>query len=831
MKFQSYFVAPFYGVMVLLVMAGCSDEDVVQKQNNDVPQGNGIVFDASANYVSDAKSRTQYGEYEYGENGKKISQVIEWLDSDRVDIYSPQSPKRQVEYGIQTVHSGHSSDDRNHAWLLALGDGLQWNRSNTTQDFYAVYPSKNSMSNTAVQNRVSFEDGVLKGYVPINQQHTITRGGETGWTAKPNMDYLYMAAVNENFAIPADDAEQDGVNLDFVPLTTTLEITIKGPTITPLASLNVQANGVPVVGNFTCNLVNGSRDSDGVPVCESTQQGTTNDYATVSLYVDDNGTQKPLSLTAEESVTLNVFLLPTADLSNVTIRIAGFNTSSRTMVLQQGGKNITLHPHKKTCVTIPAPEINAGGTNEWITGLEGDVLVSQLSIPGTANSFSYVYDGNNRATYSAQTANFETQWNAGIRCFELTGAEYSVRIEEGQHPWEDDKVIQEPVSDLTNAALLCNRQPIGMTFGEAVDMIWNKVKGTGEFAMIIPSYDSNTGHPSDHNGVENYANALNAFFGSHTSYEYVTYNRDLTVGEARGKLIFIARITSEEDGDKYTLPAPHQGVFVDQWGSLKDNWARRGYTLSNGTVVNNWSTGIGDTNSMEYYMNTRSSSKPSYLPSRQESNVDFIHTTTREGGSKGIAYIQDWQRVVPRSGVSGLRPGSFTLQEASWGNKGYYTYWEESLTEKENDIWNTFENAIEANSGQQADEFYINSLDGYFVDPDIEKSYRPYVSGGTWGVGLSDGGTEGNIDAYATYINNWFYNQILGYGEDNIYGPMNIVLMDRVYEEGGGSYLPSVIINNNYRFPLVTKGGGTTEDPSTQNRADGSYASGGSVWQ
>lgn len=544
--------------------------------------------------------------------------------------------------------------------------------------------------------------------------------------------------------------------------------------------------------------------------------------------MDDNGTQKPLSLTAEESVTLNVFLLPTDNLSNVTIRIAGFNTSSRTMVLQQGGTNITLHPHKKTCVTIPAPEINAGGTNEWITGLEGDVLVSQLSIPGKANSFSYVYDGNNRATYSAQTANIETQWNAGIRCFELTGAEYSVTIKEGQYPWEDDEVIQKPVSDLNDAALLCNRQPIGMTFGEAVDMIWNKVKGTGEFAMIIPSYDSNTGHPSSHDGVRNYANALNAFFDSHTSYEYVTYNRDLTVEEARGKLIFIARITSEEDAG-YTLPAPRQGVFVDQWGSLKDNWARRGYTLRNGTVVNNWSTGTGDTNSMEYYMNTQSSNRPNYLPSRQESNVDFVHTTTREGGSTGVAYIQDWQRVVPRNGVvTGLRSGSFMLQR-DW-NSDYYTYWEESLTEKENDIWNTFENAIKANSGQQADEFYINSLDGYFVDPDIEKSYRPYVSGGTWGVGLSDGGTEGNIDAYATYINNWFYNQILDYGEDNIYGPMNIVLMDRVYEEGGGSYLPSVIINNNYRFPLVTKGGGTTEDPSTQNRADGSYASGGSVW-
>lgn len=72
-------------------------------------------------------------------------------------------------------------------------------------------------------------------------------------------------------------------------------------------------------------------------------------------------------------------------------------------------------------------------------------------------------------------------------------------------------------------------------------------------------------------------------------------------------------------------------------------------------------------------------------------------------------------------------------------------------------------------------------------------------------MGYGNGGIAGNIDAFATDINNWFYDEILRYGEENIYGPMNIVILDRVYEAGGGSYLPSVIINNNYRFPLITK--------------------------
>ena len=127
--------------------------------------------------------------------------------------------------------------------------------------------------------------------------------------------------------------------------------------------------------------------------------------------------------------------------------------------------------------------------------------------------------------------------------------------------------------------------------------------------------------------------------------------------------------------------------------------------------------------------------------------------------------------------------------------------------------------------------FYINSLDGFFVDPNIEKSYRPYVSGGTWGVGLSDGGTEGNILAYANHINNYFYNRILNYGVTNIYGPLNIILMDYVYDgTAGGDRLPSTIINNNFRFPLLTSDG-SSETPTPSTQADASFANGGSVWQ
>ena len=826
MKKNSYLI-PLLGTAMLLAIAGCSDDEMIQQGNNNRPQGKGIVFGASASYVGNANSRTAYGNYTA--DGK--SQEIIWESDDRVEIYSPESPtKKQVEYQIANIHQA----DKGNAYLAAYNnqDGLQWSSDKETQNFYAVYPSKASMVNQEMANRyVSFENGVLKGFIPTNQQNTISKS-EGGWVATPNMDWQYMVAHTTGFTVPAEDEGDGGVSLAFKPLVTTLEITLVGPS-SPLAQMNIEApEGTTIMGRFSCDLKNWD-NADEAPACVAEQTGTTTNYVTVNLYDDNN---QPLQLGSGEEITFNVFLLPVENLTNLKVRIAGFNTASRTMALNEGasgnaeGTPITLTPHKKTRVRIAAPNIGEDETNQWMGGLNDNVLVSQLSIPGTANSFSYNYRGESYEKWKTQSANIDNQWDAGIRCFELVCGENGGNVEDSE--------------------LLCNRHVInGMTFGQAVENIWQKVQDNpSEFAIIIPSYDSGTGHPADHNGVDNFAKGLNTFYDDHTEYSYETFTRELTVGEARGHLIFIARITSEEDRG-YKLPAPRQGTFVDEWGSLKDNWERRGYAV-NGTRVNNWATSASDNNSVEYYMHTRTTRnygtnnngnitapEPSgfSLVGKPTLETDFVHTGQRSGGGEGRAYIQDWQRVVPREGTysgSELRPGSFYLgfENNTWPRDDYYHYyyWPESLGEKETNIWDTFMASIEGNSQEGGgDMFYINSLDGFFVDPSIEKSYRPYVSSGTWGVGLSDGGTEGNILAYANYINNWFYNEILSYGVTNIYGPLNIILMDYVYDgTDGGDRLPSTIINNNFRFPLLTGDGGSTTLPSN---ADASYSNGGNV--
>lgn len=792
------------GAIALFALASCEDD--LSKKGNEI-EGGGIVFGATAGY-GDPETRTIYGD-KLDDNGNvtgdfnaAASQKIEWVEGDAVEIYSPTSPTGpKFEYGINNI--GDGTTDRSKARLVAPeGVSLQWATGDDVQDFYAVYPAKRLIDNVDFREMVSFEGTKLVGFVPVNQVPSITKGGDKGWTVVTNMDYSYMVAKTSVQSPAEMAASNQGVNLDFRPLTTTLEITLVGPTKAPISAINiVSTNGTPIAGSFSCDMATWDGAAGTYPDCEYQPTSSVETMVTISTYYRDGEDYVPLVLGDGEEITFNVFLLPHDNLEDLQIRVAGLNVGSRAVTLSN---KVKITPHKKTCVKYNAPTF--GATNTWMTSLNKDIYVSQLSIPGTANSFSYNYRGSNPDWYKTQTANIEQQWNAGVRCFELRGPNST------------------STDNLADAQLQCNRTNLDITFGEAVKKIWELVEANpGEFAMIMPAFESDEGRGGN---VTDYANDLNKFISlTSGTYKYVTYGRDITLEEARGSLMVVARITSEEDGADVlgNMPRPVNGVFIDQWGSLKDNWARRGYTM-NDKVVANWAKnsnwGSEDVEQMEYYMinGNTSSSFNSPLPERVEGNVNFVHKTTRTN-DEGQAYVQDWQRVVEESRNYELYRGGLF-----WSTT-YYAYWKESFEEKKNDVWETFKKSIADNSGQQGTIFYINSLDGYFVDKDIQQSYIPYVEGRSEGISFGQGGMAGNIGKFASAINDYFYDAIITYGTTNIYGPMNVVILDRVLDGNASTYLPQIIIDNNFRFRLVTGG-----DSAAGSNYDGSYANGGLVY-
>ena len=860
-----YFLAALMSAAVCLT--GCNDDEIM---NQPVPQaGDEIVFGASGKFEitegdSDAKSRTIYGDkVQNGENGAGY-QDINWVTGDKVMIYSPdvKNVSTYVEYEVNRIQE---TDKVSHGTLTKVDPdaaGLQWS-GEQEHTFYAVYPGV-SMLDNAYKKEFSFNGSVLTGYIPTTQGHRIQKTNN-GYTASCNMNYAHMIA--KTVTTPA--ASADGVDLDFYPVVTAVDITLIARSEVTLSSMNVRgisSDSNPVIaGKYSVDIAGLAGAT--VPECDLTNDHSLDlNLITVPLYENYDGSsmipesnRKPIQLTDGQKITLTVFLLPYKNLTGLSVSVSALNEAAK-----EADLTMTITPHKKSIVNLHLPTSFAG-TNDWITSLPDGVYISQLSIPGTANSFS----GNKSGNYAdenqrTQTATIQEQWAAGIRCFEL-------------------RSDASGTDNLKDANLQCNRQNVGITFGDAVGQILDCLnQNPGEFVMIMPAYDG--GHGTDGSGAKGYADDLNKFYTltlpslirSHLTAEFqdeegntfgkevVTYNPNLTVGDVRGDILFIARITSEEDPEDAvtTLSA---GVNIAQWGSLKDYWGRRGYQVD-GVRAENWDLDHSRGSSVEYYMmnnntsndgshntgdfNLNASAPSGYtynvtVPQKKQvddnnkglsewaSIVDYEHTSYRAGENSGTAFVQDWARVVPASAAGDYYLGYTT----SWGRRtNYWCYWGESYSEKQADVWNTFKLCMQEHGGKVGNRFFVNSLDGYYVTSTIPLSYFPYIQDNrpdinTGGVvsAFGQGGVEGDIASFANDINRWFYGRLLGIGFNNMTGPVNIMILDRVLsgEETSGELLPQVIIDNNFKFPLMTRNGGTT---ITQSKADGSYASGGTVW-
>lgn len=349
------------------------------------------------------------------------------------------------------------------------------------------------------------------------------------------------------------------------------------------------------------------------------------------------------------------------------------------------------------------------------------------------------------------------------------------------------------------------------------------------------------------------------------------YSTTLTVNDARGQLFCIARPTSEGEDNyvKITQNQTNNGflgskddwwvtlsqdelapvtkvhpkvMMIHGWGALKDKWEARGFTpcifqrgignsyfqraISHGKyeifydanlpgrpfeVANSGTTGLTGTldkdvagnaiDGTKYVSSKVTTLKPNFSYGVQAGTT----TVTAEG-----AWVQEWARVSPVEGVKG-------------GSNSKYTWWPSSIEEKQARIEECLDYALKGTKG--SDIVYINSLCGYFIDVNNWTSCEPnsltesnltdnrYPTNSGY-MGLDDltsatstSGMSGNIEGYAAYINDYFYDYLQRKveGSDFVPGPMGIILMDRVGEVEASTQIPSIIIANNFQYVLPSK--------------------------
>lgn len=790
MELSTMRTRPLMGALVstAILLAGCQENELV-KPKETWHKGDNVEFRARAGYENNGGSdtRTVYTGETYEFDGKTYERV-DWVEGDQIRIFckEAQNPAEGVNYSdykIVSHENGTGRDNGKHFGYLERvnsNGSLQWGDPSQEHTFYAFYPSP------AQNSQLEMSGDKAKGVVPMEQTPLeITSTNDKDFVAKPNMNYAFMTA--KAVMKPGSGNE---VNLSFKSMVTALELELQGPDqqTLELTDIRISSDTENLTGPFTCDLE--KDDTDGYPYCEILP--TTNDRHNVNVSLVKDG--KAFRFSGGQTLKVTVFLLPLVHYEALKISLQTAKGIKSHDLKNTDGSPMVIKSHLKNLVqNIQVP--SNFSANQWLSHMNDNVLLSQLSIPGSGNSYSYVYSGSDTKYFKAQELDIEHQWNLGVRAFEVTAG----RKEDTNASTfgKGGLIISNDLPTLSN------------TVEEAVGEVYKMLtKNPKEFAMMIITYQPKKGRDGDQFIKEfmDWYDKLEIYTSGHTAL----FRPGLSIGDVRGKMMFILRPTSLDEqllsDASRNLIKGKDFLVIDGWGTLQDKWKLRGYPVDN-------QVGTAGTGTMEENMMMEHSSgteAPSFKPLLTKGVADFTYQSNQEFS----AWAQEWPRVVKED----LK---LPLWSTGWINKKYYwVHWGESYNEKLQDAKDTFDKSIKDKNNQSA--VYINSLCGYFIDKDKPVTCKPVnnLSGdgmGTWGV------TYGDLISFSEKINEDFYRYVLGKSDTqgSLSGPVGVVMINRVGTTDASRMMPNVIISNNFKFPLLTK------DPSAGKTNGNAYQKGG----
>ena len=403
----------FLFATALITLGSCSDDTVVEeKPVTPAEVGEEIRFGSS---LKEAASRTIYDDVPTtGEDGTEYYRVS-WVQGDQVAIYCPQAANGTlVNYEITPAE-----DDPTASELVTKVNqdaaGLQWGQQDDHY-FYAFYPA----------DRVTgTEDGKIRGTVPTTQNVTswnqVSENSGITWYGKTDTEEnAYMWAYGHFKRSTMGEAT---IPLTFHPWMTVLEITIPGPasgtkTVTNVNIRAIEGTQTMIAGDFICDMTPVEEDgASGIPNYEPVGgQGTVNNTISISGY--NPTTDDFITLGPNDKMVVRAYLLPideqnATDARNIQISVATLNGAAltRTLGYSAAGAN-SIQPHKVNRVTLH--RLVDTGTNYWMSSLDKDIYLSEISMPGS--KFSYL-SADNGASAPYQGASLEHQFIDGVRAF------------------------------------------------------------------------------------------------------------------------------------------------------------------------------------------------------------------------------------------------------------------------------------------------------------------------------------------------------------------------------------------------------------------------------
>ena len=406
----------------MVAMSSCQD-DIAEKPVTPAQTGDEITFGSALTDV-DAQTRTIYGDEPITDDNGTYYPVT-WEDGDQIAIYCPEASNGNMVYYKVTPDKNDASKSSAVTKVNPDQAGLQWGQAED-HHFSAFYPA---------DRIVGLQNGKITANIPVEQTplswKSTPNGAGTTYTGVANTDYAFMWAYNTH-----NKSDGGDVALNFKPWVTILDVEINGPetadaAIKMSAVQLVSTTGETLNGQFTMDFTAVENDRAAYPTYEQAgNPASTRSYITIQLF--DREKNDYITLRHGDKIVVRFYLLPkdtnydTSARQDLQLRVTPYNSAVlvRTLNAAAGSDEGTqaggILAHKVNKVILPS--VSQTGPNYWMSSLDPNIYVTELSLPGSKMSYQTAENVSGRNAVYYQDLSIADQVTNGIRAFQIQTA-------------------------------------------------------------------------------------------------------------------------------------------------------------------------------------------------------------------------------------------------------------------------------------------------------------------------------------------------------------------------------------------------------------------------
>lgn len=396
---KGFLISIFTLSLMIIGLASCVNDNVTGGK----PLPKGTEFDFGTT-VDANLSRTYYDPADVA-NPNATYWKIFWNYQDPLDqvyIYSPQAMtgRQQAAYTVHGVKDQYSATATKNSEI-----GIQLSDANT-YDFYGMYPAQNVKANSGSGHSLSATMPIFQTASTTEIMNSETNVGNLETTA--DMNSALMIAKESGFMPSTQNNAK--VNLQFEPFASMLNVTVNGVEQTNLqykvliTSVIIEADA-PIAGDFTYNY-----DTKAITFGENASKFIQID----TKFKDADGHQIGVPMGPDSKLNVRAFMIPNPKVKSLKVKVVTSAAQTLTKTLNMANfKNSQIHFAK-------LPKINASNLQFdykiWLSQLDPNIYLSEISMPGSALTFSYKL---NKDYQKTQTLNLTEQFENGIRVFQF----------------------------------------------------------------------------------------------------------------------------------------------------------------------------------------------------------------------------------------------------------------------------------------------------------------------------------------------------------------------------------------------------------------------------